>query len=62
MPISIKIKGWKANRGFSLATVAEGKTKKRTAILIMLNNSLLSEVYCQNNRKAPNRNIRTNCV
>jgi hypothetical protein len=42
--------------------MAEGKTKKRAAILIMVNNSLLSEEYCQNNRQAPNRNKRTNCV
>jgi hypothetical protein len=41
--------------GFSLATVAEGKTIKRAAIPIMVNNSLLSELYCQNNRLAPNR-------
>jgi hypothetical protein len=40
--------------GFSLATGAEGKTIKRAAIPIMVNNSLLSEVYCQN-RLAPNR-------
>jgi hypothetical protein len=32
--------------GFPLATVTEGKTIKRAAI--MVNNSLLSEVYCQN--------------
>ena len=51
-----------ANKGFALATVAEGKTIKRATILIMLNNLLLSEVYCQNNRQAPNRNQRTNCV
>jgi hypothetical protein len=36
--------------------VAEGKTIKRAAIPIMLNNSLLSEIYCQNNGQAPNRN------
>jgi hypothetical protein len=35
--------------------VAEGKTIKRAAIPIMVNNSLLSELYCQNNRLAPNR-------
>jgi hypothetical protein len=29
---------------------------KRAAIPIMVNNSLLSEVYCQNNGQAPNRN------
>jgi hypothetical protein len=34
--------------------VAEGKTIKRAAIPIMVNNSLLSEVYCQN-RLAPNK-------
>jgi hypothetical protein len=45
--------------GFSLATVAEGKTIKRAAIPIMVNNSLLSEVYCQN-RLAPNK--RTDLV
>jgi hypothetical protein len=39
---------------FSLATVAEGKTIKRAAIPIMVNNSLLSEVYCQN-RLTPNK-------
>jgi hypothetical protein len=44
---------------FSLATVAEGKTIKRAAIPIMVNNSLLSEVYCQN-RLAPNK--RTDLV
>jgi hypothetical protein len=37
-----------ANRGFSLATVAEGKTMKRAAILIMVSNLLLSEVYSIN--------------
>jgi len=47
-----------ANGGFSLATMAEGKTMKRAAIPIMVNNSLLSEVYCQNNGRAPNRNKR----
>jgi hypothetical protein len=36
--------------------VAEGKTIKRAAIPIMVNNSLLSETYCQNNGQAPNRN------
>jgi hypothetical protein len=41
--------------GFSLATVAEGKPIKRAAIPIKVNNSLLSELYCQNNRLAPNR-------
>jgi hypothetical protein len=51
-----------ANGGFSLATVAEGKTIKRAAIPIMANNSLLSEVYCQNNGRAPNRNKRTDFV
>jgi hypothetical protein len=42
--------------------VAEGKTKKRAAIPIMVNNSLLSEVYCQNNEQALNRNKRTEFV
>jgi hypothetical protein len=28
--------------------MGEGKTMKRAAIPIMVNNSLLSEVYCQN--------------
>jgi hypothetical protein len=42
--------------------VAEGKTKKRAAIPIMVNNSLLSEACCQNNGKAPNRNKRTEFV
>jgi hypothetical protein len=42
--------------------VAEGKTIKRAAILIILNNSLLSEAYCQNNGQAPNRNKRTDFV
>ena len=51
-----------ANGGFSLTTVAEGKTMKRAAIPIMGNNSLLSEVYCQNNGQAPNRNKRTDFV
>ena len=51
-----------ANGRFSLATVAEGKTIKRAAIPIMGNNSLLSEVYCQNNGLAPNRNKRTDFV
>jgi hypothetical protein len=41
-----------ANGGFSLTTVAEGKTMKRAAIPIMANNSLLSEVYCHNNGRA----------
>jgi hypothetical protein len=48
--------------GFSLATVAEGKTIIRAAIPIMVNNSLLSEVYCQNNGQALNRNKRTEFV
>ena len=48
-----------ANGGFALATVAEGKTIKRAAIPIMVNNLLLSEVYCQN-RLAPNK--RTDLV
>jgi hypothetical protein len=39
--------------------VAEGKTIKRAAIPIMVNNSLLSEAYYQNNGQAPNRNKRT---
>jgi hypothetical protein len=47
---------------FFLATVAEGKTMKRAAIPIMVNNSLLSEVYCQNNGRAPNRNKRIDFV
>jgi hypothetical protein len=42
--------------------VAEGKTIKRAAIPIMLNNSLLSEIYCQNNGQAPNRNKGTEFV
>jgi hypothetical protein len=42
--------------------MGEGKTMKRAAIPIMVNNSLLSEVYCQNNGQAPNRNKRTECV
>jgi hypothetical protein len=42
--------------------VAEAKTKKRAAIPKMVNNSLLSEVYCQNNGQAPNRNKRTEFV
>jgi hypothetical protein len=46
--------------GFSLATVAEGKTIIRAAIPIMVNNSLLSEVYCQNNGQALNRNKDNN--
>jgi hypothetical protein len=46
--------------GFSLATMAEGKTRKRAAIPIMVNNSLLFELYCKNNRLAPNR--RTDIV
>jgi hypothetical protein len=46
--------------GFSLATVAEGKTRKRAAIPIMVNNSLLFELCCKNNRLAPNR--RTDIV
>jgi hypothetical protein len=45
---------------YSFTTVAEGKTKKRAAIPIMVNNSLLSELYYQNNRLAPNR--RTDLV
>jgi hypothetical protein len=36
--------------------VAERKTTKSAAIPIMVNNSLLSETYCQNNGQAPNRN------
>jgi hypothetical protein len=42
--------------------MAEGKTMKRAAIPIMVNNSLLSEVYCQNNGLPPNRNKRTDLV
>jgi hypothetical protein len=51
-----------ANGGFSFATMGEGKTMKRAAIPITVNNSLLSEVYCQNNGQAPNRNKRTECA
>jgi hypothetical protein len=40
----------------------EGKTMKRAEIPKMVNNSLLSEAYCQNNGQAPNRNKRTDCV
>jgi hypothetical protein len=47
-----------ANGGFSLATVAEGKTVKMAAIPIIVNNSLLSELYRQNYGQAPNRNKR----
>jgi hypothetical protein len=42
--------------------VAEGKIIIRAAIPIMVNNSLLSEVYCQNNGQALNRNKRTEFV
>jgi hypothetical protein len=48
--------------GISLATLVEGKIIKRPAIPIMVYNSLLSEVYCQNNGLAPNRNKRTDFV
>jgi hypothetical protein len=42
--------------------MAEEKIIKRAAIPIMVYNSLLSEVYCQNNGLAPNRNKRTDFV